>query len=264
MTKGAKILITGGNGFIARNLAEQLGDECLVTTCNSSELNLLDTNQVFQYLKSNSFNLVRCQDYYDKMLYFGSGAEFDRTNWQPKMKEDYFDRHVPVDQYGLSKYIMTKYTQMSKKIINLRVFSVFGKYEDWRYRFISKACCCAIFDLPIVIRKNVYFDYLYVDDFVRIVKWFVDNNPKKQVYNVCSGQSVDYKTIAEQVVEISGKKLDIVVEAEGLNPEYSGENSLLLSEVGRVKMRSLDESIKDLYNWYESVKSTLDRKELSK
>ena|SRR3989339_1310041 len=87
---------------------------------------------------------------------------------------------------------------------------------------------------------------------------------KKQVYNVCSGQSVDYKTIAEQVVEISGKKLDIVVEAEGLNPEYSGENSLLLSEVGRVKMRSLDESIKDLYNWYESVKSTLDRKELSK
>ena len=55
------------------------------------------------------FNIVRCQDYFGKMIYFGSGAEFGRENWKPKMKEVYFDQHIPEDQYGFSKYIMTKY-----------------------------------------------------------------------------------------------------------------------------------------------------------
>jgi GDP-L-fucose synthase len=32
------------------------------------------------------FNIASCKDYFDKMIYFGSGAEFDPENWIPKMK----------------------------------------------------------------------------------------------------------------------------------------------------------------------------------
>jgi UDP-glucose 4-epimerase len=135
-----KILITGASGFIARNLSEQLSSQHDIVSLNSQELNLLDFQKVFDYLKSSRFdciihtatydaapkhsikdpskvlennlkmffNITRCKEFFGKMIYFGTGAEFGRENWIPKMKESYFDQHVPTDQYGLSKYIMTK------------------------------------------------------------------------------------------------------------------------------------------------------------
>lgn len=47
-------------------------------------------------------NLERCSHLYDKMLYFGSGAEYDSRHYQPFMKEDYFGRHIPQDGYGFT------------------------------------------------------------------------------------------------------------------------------------------------------------------
>jgi GDP-L-fucose synthase len=105
------------------------------------------------------------------MIYYGSGAEFDRNNWIPKMKEEYFDSFVPTDQYGFSKYIINKYTERAENIFNLRLFGVFGKYEDYQIRFISQTCCRAIYDLPITINQNVNFDYTYIDDVVEITDY---------------------------------------------------------------------------------------------
>lgn len=52
------ILITGGNGFIARNLFEQLNSEYTVLSLNSKELDLLDSFKVFDYIKSNQFREI--------------------------------------------------------------------------------------------------------------------------------------------------------------------------------------------------------------
>ncbi len=284
-----KILITAGAGFIAKNLFEQLNSQYSVVSCNSKELNLLETLQVFDYLKSNQFdviihtatydaapkhstkdpskvleynlkmffNIARCKDYFGKMIYFGSGAEFGRQNWIPKMKEDYFDQYVPEDQYGFSKYIMTKYTKFCSNIYNLRLFAVFGKYEDWRVRFISNACYNAVSGLPITINQNKFFDFLYIDDLIKIVKWFIDNTPKKNVYNVCTSRTIDFKTLAEKVIKISGKKLDVIIKTEGLGREYSGDNQLLLNELKGFKLSLIDESIKALYDWYDLNKQII-------
>ncbi|MDP2923376.1 MAG: NAD(P)-dependent oxidoreductase [Candidatus Omnitrophota bacterium] len=289
-----KILITAGAGFIAKNLFEQLNSEYALVSCNSKELNLLETLKVFDYLKSNRFdaivhtatydaapkhstkdpskvleynlkmffNLARCKDYFGKMIYFGSGAEFGRENWIPKMKEDYFDQHIPQDDYGFSKYIMTKYTLSSSNIYNLRLFAVFGKYEDWRVRFISNACCNALSGLPITINQNKFFDFLYIDDLIKIVKWFIDNNPKKNVYNVCTGRTIDFKTLAEKIIKISGKKLDTIIKTEGLSREYSGDNSLIMNELKDFKFSLIDSSIKVLYDWYDSNKQIIEKDKL--
>ena len=289
-----KILITGGDGFIARNLFEQLGSRYSFLAPNSKELNLLDDLKVLEFIKSNKFdciihtatydaapkhstkdpakvleynlrmffNLARCKEHFGKMIYFGSGAEFGRENWQPKMKEDYFDIHVPQDQYGFSKYIMTKYAKLTPGIYNLRLFAVFGKYEDWRVRFISNACCQAALNLPITVRENKFYDFLYIDDLVRVVEWFINNKPKYNAYNVCTGSTYDFKALAQKIIKISGKKLSLKIETDRLGREYSGDNSLLLNELKNFKFSPIDESIKSLFDWYDSNKQMIEKDKL--
>jgi GDP-L-fucose synthase len=203
------------------------------------------------------FNLARGKEYFGRMFSFGSGAEFSRENWKPKMKESYFDQYIPSDQYGYSKYIMTKYIQSTDKIYNLRLFGVFGKYEDWRIRFISNACSHAVLDLPVRINQNVFIDYLYVDDLVDIVRRFVEQTPKYKVYNICSGKAHDLMTLAKKVVAVSGKDVEIVVKTAGLGKEYSGDNSLMMSEMEDFVPTPIDSSIKKLYGWYEKNRNMI-------
>ncbi len=289
-----KILITGGNGFIARNLLEQLHSKYSLLSLNRQELDLLDSQKVLDYIKSNRFdvvihtatydaapkhslkdpskvleynlkmffNIARCKDYFDKMIYFGSGAEFSRENWIPKMKEDYFGQYVPQDQYGFSKYIMTKYARLNRNVFNLRLFAVYGKYEDWRVRFISNACRNAVLGSPIVINQNKSFDFLHINDLVKIVKWLLENKPRDNIYNVCSGSAIDFKTVAEKIIKISEKKLEIIIKTEAIGKEYSGDNSLLLGELGDFKFKPIDEGVRELYNWYDSNKQIIDEDKL--
>ncbi|MBF0594332.1 MAG: NAD(P)-dependent oxidoreductase [Candidatus Omnitrophica bacterium] len=285
-----KILITGGTGFIGRNLKEQLTGEYQIEAPGSKELDLLDANKVRAYLKQNRFdvvihaavwnatrnstkdtslvlnsnrgmflNLSRCSDSYGKLFTFGSGAEFDREHWIPRMNEAYFGKHIPGDSYGLSKYLINNELEQSKNIYNLRLFGVFGKYEDWEIRFISNACCKALFDLPITIKQNVFFDYLFIDDLVKIVDWFMQNQTKEKVYNICTGRTHDLLTLARKILRVSGKNLDIKVAEPGLKAEYSGDNSRLINEIGHFQFKDMDTCLGDLYNWYRVNQGKIDR-----
>jgi UDP-glucose 4-epimerase len=287
------VLITGGTGFIGRNLTEQLKNRFTISAPTSSELNLLDADAVRAYFDRNAFdvvihaatwnatanspkdvskvlennlrmffNLVRCEGLYGKLIHFGSGAEYDRSHWIPKMKEDYFDTYVPADDYGLSKYIIAKYAASHPKIYNLRLFGVFGKYEDWEIRFISNACCKVAWDLPITIRQNVFFDYLYIDDLVRITEWFILHDGSEKTYNVCTGTALDLHSLANKVMTISGKDISIVIARQGLGREYSGDNARLLEEIGPFSFSPVDACIRELYSWYAEHKQSIDRDKL--
>ena len=283
----AKILITGGSGFIARNLFEQLNNKYTIFAPDRRKLDLLNCQMVFDYLKKNKFDIVihtaiydatrkystkdpskvlennlkmffnvtRCKDYFGKMIYFGSGAEFSREHWLAKMPENYFDTHVPADQYGYSKYIMTKYTQLNSNIFNLRLFGLFGKYDDWRTRLIPNVCYFTVMNLPIKIVQNRRQDFLYINDLARIVKWFIDNKPQKNIYNVCTGKAIDFKTIAEKIIKISDKKLPIKIKTKGWGREYGGDNTLFLNELKGFKFTPIDVSLKYLYDWYVQNKN---------
>ena len=291
-----KILITGGTGFIGKSLVEHFSNRIFfplkknVWAPTSSELNLLDSEKVYQYIKDHKFdviihaatydavpefstkeelkqlennirmffNIVRARKFYGKMIYFGSGAVYDRDYLKPKMTEDYAGENIPSDQYGFSKYIMSKYAAQSDFIYNLRLFGVFGKFDDWRYRFISNACCKAVLGLPITIKQNVFFDYLYMNDLSRIVEWFVFNDSKDRVFNTCSGKTIDYVSLAKKLISISSKDLEIIVEKEGLRPEYSGDNSLLIKNIEKFEPTPFDNSLEELYDWYDQNKKIID------
>jgi GDP-L-fucose synthase len=179
------------------------------------------------------------------------------------MPEDYFDTYVPVDDYGFSKYICAKAIDGMEKVHELRLFAVFGPYEDWRVRFISNACCRAQWGLPIVIRQNVFFDYLDVQDLGRILGCCVKKELRHRHYNVCTGRAIDLATLAAKVVTASGKNLQITVKTHGLGNEYSGDNSRMLLEFPGFSFSNIDQSIARLYSWYGERKSDIDQSELS-
>lgn len=288
------VLITGGNGFIAKNLFEKLdAGKYDVQSVNRSQLNLLHALDVGAFFKKKKydvvihtatqnstrnaagnlnmvlennlrmfFNLEQCRESYGKLISIGSGAEYDGEHYFPMMREEYFGCHVPKDSYGFSKYIMAKIAENEAKIIDLRIFGLFGPYEDWEIRFISNACCKAMYGLPITIRQNVRFDYMYVNDFVKIVEWFIDNDPSRRCYNVTTGKPLDLLSLAKKVIAASGKDPGIVVAREGMKPEYSGDNRRLMKEIGGFAFTDIDKAIRELYSWYENRKGSIDMSKL--
>jgi len=290
-----KILITGGNGFFARSLYESLSNfyfhplEATVVSLTRQDLDMLDAYKVRDYLENNwfdvvihtanhdavptftdkkredvldinlrmFFNIASCSDYFGKMLYFGSGAEAERDKWGLEMSEDYIESCVPNDPYGYSKHIMNKHAKMSDNIYNLRVFGVFGKFDDWRYRFIPTACCKAVLGMPVTSKSNAMFDYLYMNDLIKIVNWFIVNTPKQHSYNICTGKTHTYLKIAEKVVKASKKELPIFLEDENISVKYSGDNSRFIKEYGGFDFAPMDEAISELYAWYDENSSII-------
>jgi GDP-L-fucose synthase len=279
-----KVFITGSNGFLGRNLKEywsSAGAE--VAAPVRAELNLLDSSSVSRFVTSFSpdivlhcantggtrktgydagsadvvsdnlrmyLNLSRCLKPGMRMINMGSGAEYDHRAYLPKMKEEFFDVNVPEDPYGFSKYAISQYVARAENIISLRIFGLFGKYEDYTFKFISNSIVKNLLGLPIVINQNVRFDYLYVSDFFRLVEKFSGGIPRYKSYNVTPTQSIDLVGIAELINMIGKQKSEVRVLTPGLNREYTGDNSRLLAEFPDFKFTPYPDAIRELYDYY--------------
>lgn len=284
-----KILITGAGGFIGRNLCEGLRDKYEILSPTIDELNLCDEKHVEWYLQKNQvdivihtanygardsahaqmidvmhnglrmfYNLERCNSMYGKMYYFGSGAEYDRNHYIPFMKEDYFGQNIPTDGYGFYKYVISKETEHSNNIYDLRLFGIYGKYEQWAYRFISSNICRALKGMPLTLSKNMYFDYIYINDLVKIMEWFIEHEPKYKHYNVCRGEHIDLKTLGELIKSTLGVTNEFIVASDGMKTEYSGNNERLLKEMGGYKFQEFESTIIELAQYYETIIDTID------
>ena len=286
------ILLLGSSGFIGRNFKEYISrfGQYRLYAPSSSQLNLLHESEVEDHLKQLRpdvvvhaavcrnpkyfpmaapiseleqdlrmfYNLEKYSDFYGKMIYFGSGAEYDKACDIRSVTEDDNKNGVPKTNYGLAKYIVGKTIEQSRNIYNMRVFGLFGKYENWRTTFISGACCKALKGLPITIRQNTCFDYLDIDDFCPVIKWFIDETPKYHTYNVCSGRKIDLLTIAEKVRRLSGNDVPIYVCQPGLAKEYTANNDRLRAECADFSLTDFDDSIQRLLAYYQGIDQEID------
>lgn len=285
--KNPTILITGGSGFIGRNLLELLPVSYKILSPTHKELELLNETAVENYFKSHSidvvihcanfggarnatrfpdvavtnlrvfFNIIRCKKRFKKMIFLGSGAEYDKRRLLIKIKESDFEKFIPADEYGFYKFVCSQYIQQSENIINLRLFGVYGKYEDYSLRFISEAICRNILGMPIVINQNVVFDYLYVNDLVKIIDFFIKNNPKEKILNVGRGEKMDLLTIANLINLIALKKSKIILKNKGLQNEYTCNNSLLLKSLKKFEFTDFKDSLRELHIYYMGIKDFL-------
>lgn len=284
------ILITGAEGFVGRNLVESfLNKKYLVLFPTKNELDLADSDAVGKYFKNNAvgsiihcattlregtcypintcennlrmfFNLQKHMTSSMKLINLGSGSEYAREHWRKKMPEEYFDKHVPEDSHSYAKYLISKYINdtNNENMIYLRIFGIFGKYEDYRYKFISNAIAKNLLKMPIIINQNVIYDYIYITDFFRIVEYFVNNKTKNKIFNITPTESIDLLTIANLINEVSDNKSKIHVLNKGIGVEYSGDNKKFLSEVGDFRFTSYDAAIADLYGYYKERINSLD------
>ena len=224
-----RVLFTGGSGFIGRNIVPELKKICELYAPSRSELNLLDADEVMNYIidnkieivihsanpnpvkneldKSDRFfedsirvflNLYRAEKHYDMMYTLGSGAEYDKSLDITCIKEDEYGRSIPYDTYGLIKYTIHQMIEKSDKQCNLRLFAVYGP-TDHESKFITHVIRSILDGNDITIRQDCLFDYMQVMDMVGILKYFIYNKPKYNAYNISTGKTYLLSEIAEMV-----------------------------------------------------------------
>lgn len=283
-----KILILGSNGFIGKNIKEYFNqklDLYEIISPTRDELDILNYDRVYEYLSQNFFdiilncldsiqpdymekrlrmfeNLRNCNHLYGKMFYFGSGAEYGKDLPIVSITEKEFTKKIPNDTYGLCMHIMSEIAMRSENIYNFRLFGIFGKYEKWQNRFISNSICKALHGYPITIRKDVVFDYLYVDDLCKIVEWAINSNLKYHDYNCVSGQKYTLTQLAEYIKNAAGKKVPTLIASGGLGNEYTASNQRLCDEMKDIKLQDIKKSIENLCDYYKEILDNIDKMNL--
>lgn len=285
------VLLTGGSGFIGRNILESyLAEKYNIIAPRHAELDLIDDDAVKKFFEENKidivvhsaikpghrnakdtsnlfyadsrmfFNIIRNSALYRKLIVLGSGSMYDmmRQNLS-KVDEDFIGESIPVDEHGFFRYIAAKHMELMDDVVDLRIFSIFGKYEAYAIRFISNAICKAVFDLPITIRQNRRFDFLYIDDLMPIIDYFISNDCRYKSYNVTPDNAIELYEAAEKIRDVLGKDLPIIVGKPGMGLEYSGSNTRLHNEIPDLRLTNIDESIRQLYQWYSENKHTINR-----
>lgn len=287
-----KILLTGGSGFIGKNIKESVLSQTYELYAPShAELDLADTESTDSYFSLHRFdavihaavkpghrnapdltnlfytnnriffNLLRHADRCGRILNLGSGAIYDMRHYMPMMSEDYFGQHIPIDEHGYNKYVCGRYMEhCPEDIVDLRIFGIFGKYEDYAIRFISNAICKTLFDLPVTLRQDRDFSYLYAPDLAPILAWFIENKPRYRAYNITPDEVSSLLDLGGKVIKLSGKNLPMKVGTDGMGLPYTGSNARLREEMGAVlHFTPMQKALEELYSWYGSIKDTLNR-----
>lgn len=285
-----KVWITGGNGFTGRNLSEYLQSKGVeVVATGRKDVNLYDYDDVAAFYSKESFdmvihcavsnsnlsgvngettselhnnltmflNLAEAMPENVKMIHFGSGAQYDKRRPLVNVREDQLGESIPFDDYGLSKFAMARYTQTNPNILTLNIFGLYGRYENYRQKFISNAIVKKLLGIPIVINKNVRFDYMYIFDFCRIVYHYLTHFYGGKCVNISTTESILLSEIAQIIDKHMGGTAYTVLN-EGLNREYTGSNELMMNDMPDFCFTSYEEGICDLIEYYTSVYKDLD------
>lgn len=287
-----KILLTGGSGFIGRNIRESyLAQKYDIVSPSHNVLDIADTESVDKFFahryfdvvlhtavkpghraaidKQNLFytnvrmfeNLERNRDRFGKLINFGSGAIYDVSSDNAGVTENDIYKNMGADDHSFTKYVVHKQIDNLPNFYDLNIFGIFGKYEDYSIRFISNAICKSLFNLPITLRQNRRFSYLYVNDLPPILEYFIENNPRFKSYNIVPDDFVELRDIATQVSEISGNS-DVRIANNGYGLNYYGDNSRLRSEIRDLRFTPINTAIRELYNWYRENINLLDKQKL--
>ena len=91
-------------------------------------------------------------------------------------------------------------------------------------------------------------DYIFIEDVQKIIEYFIDFKPLFNIINLTPTDSISLLDIAKIV---NNKGLDIIIDKEGLNFEYTGDNTRLLNSIPDFKFTDINEGLGKLYKYIQ-------------
>ena len=251
-----KILITGGNGYIAKSITNRLWEKYHILSPGREELDLLDSKSVDEFFEGKYFdvvihtatlggsrlkeedetvsfynlimfyNLIRKKEQFNKLISFGSGAEF-KINYTP---------------YGFSKKIINKLIHKHDNFYNLRIYAVFDEKEK-DTRFIKSSMQHYLNNEPIVIHQDKLMDFIYMPDLISIVEYYIVSKDLLKEVDCIYDDTVSLSNIAQQINNLSINKVPINIQDPLPGENYIGTyNELPIAFIG------LENGIKNVFD----------------
>lgn len=232
------ILITGGNGYIAKALYDNLKHKHNITTITRQNFDLNSYDATCEWFNERQFDVVlhtaiaggsRLQQddsvvlqqnlamynnlranrhYFTKLISFGSGAEL----------------HHGDTPYANSKREIADSIENTENFYNLRIFGVFDENELLT-RFIKANILRYIKKEPIIIHANKIMDFIYMPDLISTVEYYMTNTNLEKNINCCYEEKYTLKTIANMINSLDAHKVPIITYKTELE-FYSGDSGL--------------------------------------
>lgn len=254
-----KVLITGGNGFIAKNIKHLLDNSYSVDSISRQDFDLLDTNKVNEFFSDKFYdviihtaiiggsrlttdspsivhdnikmlyNILGNSKHYKRLINLGSGAELA----------------YPKTPYGMSKSVISKVIDSLDNHFNLRIFAVFNENE-LETRFIKSNILKYLNKDDIVIHKNKFMDFFSFNDFIKVVKMYieVESHYLNKTFDCCYSKKYTLFDVANIINNLDSYKVDIItLDDSGMDESYTGECILRYD----LNYKGLENSIKSMF-----------------
>jgi nucleoside-diphosphate-sugar epimerase len=265
-----KILITGGNGFIARNIKNKFN--FAQTIClNRKDLDLTNQDNTDIFFKNNFFDVVihtatvggsrlesddknwvyanllmyqninKNQKSFSKLINLTSGAELDRR--YNINGESVFDRY-PIDPYGLSKNLISRAGFFNDKFFNLRIYNVFN-HDELPSRMISNSILNNLKHKDIIIHQDKYMDFFHINDLIHVLKFYCQTNDLPKNLDCSYDKMKKLSDISNIINKIGDFKSKIIIEQSNLANSYCGDPRIL-SKLN-LNLMGIEMSIKETY-----------------
>lgn len=216
----------------------------------SVEDSIKNPSETFHINVEGTKNVLKAckENHITKLIVASSAAVYGESMKDTKLSEE--SKTSPISPYGQSKAIMEqeikKFAAKHEiKCVILRFFNVYGVGQSNEYAgVITKFIKNIADDKPLEIFGTGMQtrDFVAVQDVVEAIHNAMINGQSK-IYNIASGKAITVKELAETMISLSNKKLDIkYLQAKEGDIMYSeADISLAKKELGYKPKHDLNE-----------------------
>jgi GDP-L-fucose synthase len=240
------ILITGGNGYIAKSIYSYLKNKHDITSITRADFDLTDCSATTNWflnkrydivihtaivggsrLKVDSdatvqqnlkmiFNLHENKHTFNKLITFGSGAEIFQPN----------------TSYGISKKAIAEIVNATENWYNLRIFGVFDQNE-LSTRFIKGNILRYLRKKPMMLHGDKIMDFYYMNDLMTLLDHYIQTTTLDKTVNCSYNEKYTLTYLANFINNLDNHKVPVIIESTGDLQFYCGNaHNVSITEVG--------------------------------
>lgn len=225
------------------------------------EKDIVDINMI------GTFNLINACREVDYKCFVNTGSSAEYGPKKEKMKES--DICEPINMYAITKVASSLYASMiakikNKPIINFRLFSPFGPFDD-SSRLMTYAITNAIKNKDLELANpEAVRDYIYVGDVVDYYLEAIDKAEqlKGETFNIGSGKEKKISFVIEKIMELSSSKSKTLwnkVEPRKIDAPFWEADMNKTDKAFTVNRAKFEDALKETIDWFKGNLSSYDK-----